>query len=96
MKRIFLSLLSGSLFKLLLLENSFALYASEGSFSTDNSFKSSQYLIGYTPFFLPYKQNGTERNLSIVFRAAVHFWRINNKNLNLKYLNRHRSKPQFT
>jgi len=72
MKGIFLSLLSGFLFKLLLLENSFALYASEVNFSIDNSFKSSYYLANCSSFFLPYKQNGTERNLCIIFENSRH------------------------
>lgn len=88
MKGIFLSLLSVSLFKLLQLETTFLLYASDVNFSVDNLSNSSSDLVNCTPFFLPIKQNGTERNLSIVFRAITHFEKIDSKNLNLKYLNR--------
>ena len=72
MKGIFLSLLSGSLFKLLQLENSFLLYASGVNFGVDNSSKSSCELINHTPFFLPIKQNGTERNLSVAWGDIAH------------------------
>ena len=96
MKGIFLSLLSDSLFKLLLLENSYLLYASVVNFSVASSSRTSHDLDNYLSFFLPIKQNGTERNLSIMYGAIAHFEIIYDKNLNLKYLNRQRSKPQFT
>ena len=70
MKRIFLCLLSGFLFKLSLLENTIALYASENTFSSGDSFKRSRYLVDYTPFFLPIKQNGTERNLCVTLEIS--------------------------
>lgn len=87
MKGIFLSLLSGSLFKLLQLENSFLLYASGVNFGVDNSSKSLCDLDNRIPFFLSIKQNGTERNLSVASGDITHSEKINNKNLNLKYLN---------
>lgn len=94
MKGIFLSLLSGSLFKLLQLENSFLLYASGVNFGGDNSSKSSCDLINHTPFFLPIKQNGTERNLLRALGDIAHSEKTDNKNLNLKYLNLQPSKPK--
>ena len=72
MKRIFLSLLPDFLFKLLRLENSIALYASENTFRVNDSFKTSPYLADFAPFFLPSKQNGTERNLCIIFENSRH------------------------
>ena len=66
MKGIFLFMLSGYLFKLHLLENSIALNTSENTFSIDDSFKPSNYLADYPPFFLNLQQNGTERNLCVL------------------------------
>lgn len=76
MKGIFLSLLSGSFFKLLQLENSLVLHASDVNFGVDNSSKSLRNLDNHISFFLPIKQNGTERNQFSVGKSFFYLTRI--------------------
>lgn len=85
MKRIFLSLLPDFLFKFLRLENSIALYASENTFRVNDSFKTSLYLADFAPFFLPSQQNGTERNLCIIFGNTRHAEKYDFKKLSQEH-----------
>lgn len=61
-KRIILCILSCSLFKCSSLENLKSFNTSVASFGLVSSFKSSIYSLNLNSFFLPIKQNGTERN----------------------------------